>query len=71
MKKDFSSFFNIIFSNVISKSVKDAIVEKHNELRSKIARGDETRGVNNEPQPSATNMRQMIWSDELAEVAQR
>ena len=53
------------------KSVKDAIVEKHNELRSKIARGDELRGVANKPQPSATNMRQMIWSDELAEVAQR
>merc|ERR1711962_508057 len=59
------------FTGITDQSVKDAIVEKHNELRSKIARGDELRGVENKPQPSATNMRQMIWSDELAEVAQR
>ena len=54
-----------------SKDVKDAIVEKHNEIRSKIASGKETRGVDNVPQPSATNMRQLVWNDDLAEVAQR
>ena len=52
------------------KDVKDAIVNKHNELRSKVASGNEARGVNG-GQPSATNMKQLVWNDDLAEVAQR
>ena len=51
---------------------KDAIVQKHNELRARVANGEETLG---QPagtgQPSASNMRQLVWNDELAAVAQR
>ena len=52
------------------QAVKDAIVKKHNELRSKVAKGKETRGVDGS-QPKASNMRKLVWNDELAEVAQR
>ena len=51
---------------------KDAIVQKHNELRARVANGEETLG---QPagtgQPTASNMRQLVWNDELAAVAQR
>ena len=50
--------------------MKDAIVKKHNDLRSNVAKGKEKLGVNGR-QPKAANMRQMVWNDELAEVAQR
>jgi len=49
---------------------KDAIVAKHNELRRRVAKGLETKGVNG-GQPSATDMYELKWNDELAEVAQR
>ena len=54
----------------ILKAVKDAIVNKHNELRSKVAKGKEKNGVDG-GQPKASNMRKLVWNDELAEVAQR
>ena len=41
------------------------ILDKHNELRRKVARGEEKE------QPKASNMREMVWNDELAAVAQR
>ncbi|XP_063843649.1 uncharacterized protein LOC135090578 isoform X2 [Scylla paramamosain] len=46
------------------------IVALHNELRSKVARGEETRGAPG-PQPSGANMRALAWDEELATVAQR
>ena len=49
---------------------KDVILEKHNELRAKVANGQEKRGVDG-GQPRAANMRKLIWNDELAEIAQR
>ena len=49
---------------------KDAVVDAHNQLRARVANGLETLGVGG-GQPSAANMRQMVWSDELATVAQR
>ena len=52
------------------KGVKDAIVNKHNELRSTVARGKEKLGVDG-GQPKAANMRKLVWNDELADVAQR
>ena len=58
------------FSCYNSQAVKDAIVDKHNELRAKVANGKEKRGVNGR-QPKASNMRKLVWNDELAEVAQR
>ncbi len=39
-------------------------MDKHNELRRKVAKGQE-RG-----QPAATNMNKLEWSDELAKIAQ-
>jgi len=44
---------------------KDLILQKHNELRSKVASGNEAG------QPAATNMRRLVWNDELEAVAQR
>jgi len=57
-------------SGVKDQAVKDAIVNKHNELRSKVAKGKEKNGVDG-GQPKASNMRKLVWNDELAEVAQR
>ena len=54
-----------------SKTDKDAIVQKHNELRAKVAKGEETLGQHGTGQPKASNMRQLVWNDELAEIAQR
>ena len=52
------------------KELKDSIVSKHNELRAKVANGQEEQGVDG-AQPKAANMMELVWSDELAEVAQR
>merc|ERR1711955_148073 len=49
------------------QAAKDVIVKVHNELRNKVAMGNETHGA----QPQAANMMKMVWSDELAEIAQR
>ncbi|XP_057380131.1 mucin-2-like [Daphnia carinata] len=45
------------------------ILQVHNDYRRKVAQGLETRG-NPGPQPSASNMRQLIWDEELAVMAQ-
>ena len=47
---------------------KKLILEKHNELRRKVAKGEEKDA---QQQPKASNMREMVWNDELAAVAQR
>ena len=49
---------------------KKSIVKKHNELRSIVAQGLESRGVGGRRQPSAANMKKLSWDDDLAEVAQ-
>ena len=61
---------NVMSRGITDQSIKDSIVKKHNELRSKVANGDETNGVGG-GQPTASNMRSMVWSDELAKIAQR
>jgi len=45
----------------------DAIIDRHNELRQKVASGSESNG----DQPAASNMLKVTWNDELASVAQR
>ncbi|ROT65933.1 hypothetical protein C7M84_016089 [Penaeus vannamei] len=52
-------------------SAQDAalILAQHNQLRSRVAMGQEGRGAPG-PQPQAANMRLMEWDDELALVAQ-
>ncbi|XP_011871194.1 PREDICTED: venom allergen 3-like [Vollenhovia emeryi] len=54
----------------LSNADKNAIVAKHNELRQKVASGQETRGRPG-PQPAAVNMPNLVWDDELAMIAQK
>ena len=58
-----------IQSDGVSAADQQVIVDKHNELRRKVARGLETLG-NPGPQPSASNMREMSWDADLASAAQ-
>ena len=55
---------NQVFDNEMTEAMKQEILEKHNELRAKVANGQEG------DQPSATNMNKLIWDDELASNAQ-
>ena len=45
-------------------------MNKHNELRHRVAKGLEPLGVGSAPQPKATDMNKLTWDDELAKVAQ-
>ncbi|XP_011645540.1 venom allergen 3-like [Pogonomyrmex barbatus] len=54
----------------LNDNEKWSIVNKHNELRQKVASGQETRG-NPGPQPSAKSMPNLSWDNQLAEIAQR
>jgi len=49
----------------LTQEQKDAILDKHNQLRRKVAKGEQ------EGQPGASNMSQLTWNDELATTAQR
>ncbi|XP_071648379.1 venom allergen 3-like [Temnothorax longispinosus] len=53
-----------------SDAERKAIVNKHNELRRKVASGQEKRG-NPGPQPPAVRMPDLTWDNELEEIAQR
>jgi len=55
----------------LSSDAQQAIVDKHNELRRKIAKGEETSNLAGGNQPPASNMRKLVWNDELAVIAQR
>merc|ERR1711970_1522514 len=54
---------NLIF-RTLSNGGKEAILAKHNQLRRKVAKGEEAN------QPAAANMREMVWSSELEKIAQ-
>ena len=54
----------------LSAAGKAAILDKHNELRRRVAKGEETNGING-AQPAASNMKKMVWNEELEAVAQR
>ena len=56
--------YELIFSG-LDQATKDLILDKHNQLRQKVASGGEAG------QPGATNMRKLTWNDELETVAQR
>eukprot|EP00095_Tigriopus_kingsejongensis_P009558 maker-scaffold518_size150039-snap-gene-0.18 protein:Tk09558 transcript:maker-scaffold518_size150039-snap-gene-0.18-mRNA-1 annotation:"scp-like extracellular domain containing protein 1" len=48
------------------------ILDKHNDLRAKVANGQESRAFNSaNGQPGAKNMYKLKWDPELAKVAQR
>ena len=54
----------------VSEVGQQIIVDKHNELRRLLAKGEEGRGIGG-GQPPAANMREMVWDEELATIAQR
>jgi len=51
--------------NGFSDVGRQMILDKHNELRSKVAKGEESG------QPKASDMRALVWNSELEAVAQR
>lgn len=59
------SFDFITLATGITDNQKYEILEAHNRLRSSVAQG-QVAG-----QPSAQNMREMVWDDELAAKAQQ
>ena len=48
----------------LTADAKQAILDKHNELRRKVAKGEQ-RG-----QPKASNMKKLVWNSELESIAQ-
>jgi len=50
-----------------TEAEKNLILKIHNELRQKVASGQETHGN----QPGASNMMKLVWNDEIAATAQR
>ncbi|XP_065579922.1 venom allergen 3 homolog isoform X2 [Artemia franciscana] len=50
--------------------MKKFIVDLHNYYRSRVAVGAETRGSPG-PQPKAANMKELVWDEELAQIAER
>jgi len=49
----------------LSQIGKDAILDKHNELRRRVAKGEQAG------QPPAANMRKLVWNEELEKISQR
>jgi Cysteine-rich secretory protein family len=58
-----------VFPMSLTDADKATILDVHNNLRRQVAQGTETKGSPG-PQPSASNMRQLKWDDELAQMAQ-
>ncbi|XP_031786448.1 uncharacterized protein LOC100680164 [Nasonia vitripennis] len=69
-----SSFFSGRSKNIIKSGLtneeKQKVVDLHNELRQKVAKGQETKGSPG-PQPPAKHMPDLEWDDELANLAQK
>jgi len=53
-----------VITNEMTDAMKTELLDKHNELRAKVANGEE------DGQPSAQNMNKLEWDDELASNAQ-
>ena len=49
----------------MSQAGKDAILARHNDLRRRLAQGEEAN------QPAASDMRELVWDEELERIAQR
>ena len=54
--------------NLLYEQAKEAILEKHNQLRRRVAKGEETGGINS-PQPGAANMRKLVRTGELSRLS--
>lgn len=51
---------------------KNRLVDKHNEFRREIAEGDVSESdIPGVGEPSAANMEEIVWDDEIARIAQR
>ena len=59
-----------IVSQDLSDQDKRSALSLHNKFRSRVASGEEGRGTTG-GQPTAANMRELVWDDELAAIAQR
>jgi len=53
-----------VSSREVGADLKQELLDIHNNLRGRVARGEEGG------QPSAADMRELVWSDELARIAQ-
>ncbi|XP_001603551.4 venom allergen 5-like [Nasonia vitripennis] len=53
----------------LTSEEKQKVLNLHNELRQRVARGQEHRGSLG-PQPAATNMAHLTWDNELEKIAQ-
>ena len=53
-----------VVTHRLTGQVRQRLLEQHNRLRGVVARGEQ------EDQPPAANMRELEWSEELAEIAQ-
>ena len=63
-----------VSSREVGADLKQELLDIHNNLRGRVARGEEGGQVgtasSSPPQPSAADMRELVWSDELARIAQ-
>ncbi|XP_063242903.1 venom allergen 5-like [Bacillus rossius redtenbacheri] len=64
-----SSACGAVFRQGLNATERTALLDQHNALRSRVARGEESRGQPG-PQPAASNMRTLVWDAELARLAQ-
>ncbi|KAL7297324.1 hypothetical protein TKK_0009719 [Trichogramma kaykai] len=65
-----SSRCNKILIDGLTDAEKEEILKYHNEIRQKVAAGEETRGDPG-PQPAAREIPPLTWDDELANIAQK
>ena len=54
------SHCNSVFTRGLNEAEKQELLDKHNELRATVANGKQAG------QPSAANMKKLVWDDELA-----
>jgi len=68
-----SSCSRMLIFRGLDDATKEAVLESHNQLRRKVAKGLETRGTSSRVygQPPAANMKELVWSSELEAIAQR
>merc|ERR1712061_229654 len=63
---------HVFVNDINDDSEKAILVDKHNELRRKVAKGEEAKHAKTSkgPQPPASNMNELVWNDEVAKMAQ-
>jgi len=63
---------HVLARKINDDSEKTILVDKHNELRRRVAKGQEKKHAKGTsgPQPPASNMNELVWDDEVAKMAQ-